>query len=375
MNSEELFQHYPAKRIKPFDGMAITAAVWDEAHEYHRRSQGLHALFSHGAGILSGLEVIASDPPDTSLYILPGIGIDQTGQVIVLPQPVAYDIGHEMEGLFHLVLSYGESSPKAENGSQLEGAPTYIHSEFSISAQVTLTDDPGIELARIRRSSRKSVLLNAKNPIFPDLDEVDLRFRQEVGAPPEVKVAVSYLGDVSDPRHGRGATYLAQNLNHSGKFRISVEDNVVIGPGIVSNTLIYLVGQGDFELSAGAMNGLRNYVRRGNGTLLIESIDDKAEASFMKMLTAKDMKPEPLKPESRLLTRPYYFAAPPPGYQTEGNPRVEAAGGVIFSTNNYGLLWQGERQGRLASREEIRAAVEWGGNIITYAAERRRFGG
>ena len=102
MNIEELLQRYPTKRIKPVDGMAVTSEVWEEAHEYHRQSQGCHALFSHGPGILAGLEVIASDPPDTSVYILPGIAIDPVGQTIVLPQPVAYDIGHEMEGLLYL---------------------------------------------------------------------------------------------------------------------------------------------------------------------------------------------------------------------------------------------------------------------------------
>lgn len=374
MNSEELYQQFPAKRIKPFDGMVITAAVWDEAHEYHRRRHGLHALLSHGAGILTGLEVIASDPADMAVYILPGIAIDPLGQVIVLPQPVAYNVGHELDGLFHLVLSYGESSPKTGNGSQLGDSPAYVYSEFSVSAQVTLSGGPGVELARIRRSSREAVLCNALNPIFPEPDEIDLRFRREVGAPPEVKIAVSYLGDVADPRHGRGAAYLAQNLNQLGHFRVTVEDEVVIGPGVVGNTLLYLVGQGEFDLSESVANGLRNYVQRGKGTLLIESIDKKAETSFMKILAAKDLKPGPLSPGSRLLTRPYFFTAPPAGYSTRAEARVEAAEGVIFSANNYGLLWQGEREGRPASREEIRSAVEWGGNVITYAAERRRFG-
>lgn len=374
MNSEEILQQFPAKRIKPFDGMAITAAVWDEAHDYHRRSAGLHALFSHGAGILTGLEVIASDPADTAVYILPGIAIDPLGQTIILPQPVAYDVGHEMEGLFHLVLSYGESSPKTGSGSQLDGAPTYIHNEFSISAQVTLTGAPGVELARVRRSSRESVLVNAADPVFPALDEIDLRYRREVGASPEVKIATSYLGKVTDPRHGRGAAYMAQTLNHMGHYRVTVEDNATIGPEIVSNTLIYLVGQGDFELSDTVMTGLRNYVQRGKGTLFLESVDKKAEASFMKMLAAKNMKPDPIKVGSRLLTRPYYFAAPPAGYQIETPAGIAIAEGVILSSGNYGLVWQGQRQGQLASREEIRAAVEWAENIITYAAERRRFG-
>ena len=63
MKIEELLQKYPTRRIKPVNGMAVTAEVWEEAHEYHRQSQGLQTVFSRGAGILAGLEVIAGDPP------------------------------------------------------------------------------------------------------------------------------------------------------------------------------------------------------------------------------------------------------------------------------------------------------------------------
>ncbi len=253
MNIEDLLKQYPIRRVKPADGMAVTAAIWEESHEYHRRVQGLHTLFSQGAGILTGLEVIASDPPDTSLYILPGIAIDQIGQTIILPQPVAYDLGHDLDGLLYLMLSYDESNPKADNGSQQEGDPLFVHGEFSIAAQAVLADVPGVELARVRRSNRESILLNAHNPIQPGPDEIDLRFRHEVGAPPEVSIAVSYLGEVADKKHGRGVAHLAQALNHSGNYRLLVEDNVAIGPGIVTNTLIYLVGQGTFELGEGDM--------------------------------------------------------------------------------------------------------------------------
>jgi hypothetical protein len=372
VNIEELLQQYPLKRIKPVDGMAVTAEVWEEAHDYHRRSQGFHSLFSHGPGILTGLDVIASDPPDTSLYILPGIAIDSAGQTIVLPQPVAYDIGHELEGLLYLVLSYGESRPRSDGGSQQEGAPLYVQGEFSIAARTVLPDTPGIELARVRRSGRNSVLLNAENPARPGADEIDLRSRREVGAPREISIAVNYLGDVAEKKHGLGATYLAQTLNYLGRYRVAIEDDVPIGPSIVTNTIVYLVGQGSFELSAGAMNGLRNYVHRGKGTLFIESMGPEAETSFMNFLRAKDMQPEPLPAGHRLLTQPYLFAAPPAGFETQGNPQILFSEGVIFSNYNYGLIWQGERRGRLASREEIRTATEWGTNIIAYALNRRR---
>jgi hypothetical protein len=229
-----------------------------------------------------------------------------------------------------------------------------------------------VELARVWRSSRNATFLNAQNPVQPGPDEIDLRFRREVGAPYEVNLAVSYLGQVKDKKHGRGAGYLAQTLNHLGHYRVSVQDDVALGPGIVGNTLVYLVGQGSFELNPGLMNGLRNYVQRGKGTLFIESLDSAAEEAFADFLKSTELLPAALPPGHRLLTQPYLFAAPPPGFETQEEPKLLETEGVIFSTYNYGLLWQGERRGRKASREEIRAATEWGSNIVTYAVNRQR---
>lgn len=373
MNIDELLQEYPLKRIKPEDGMAVTAKVWEEAHRYHRRTQNLHTLFGHGPGIVTGLEVIASDPPDTSVYILPGLAVDTAGQTILLPQPVSYDVGHEMVGRLFLLLSYGESQIKADNGS--EGTPLYVRSDFSIFAQTTLPNTPYVELGRFNRSKRDEPFRNAQNPVLPGLDEIDLRFRREIGAPPEISIAVSYLGSSANKKHGNGVSYLAQALKYSGQYHIFVEDNVPLGPDIATNTLIYLVGQGNFEVDQEQLNSLRNCVHKGKGTLLIESTNTAAEASFSKLLESMDIRPKPLSPGARLLTWPYLFAVPPPGFETGRTPKILIGEGVIFSTYNYGLLWQGERSGQLASREEIRSAMEWGANIITYALDRRRSSG
>jgi hypothetical protein len=45
--------------------------------------------------------------------------------------------------------------------------------------------------------------------------------------------------------------------------------------------------------------------------------------------------------------------------------------GVILSARDYGCLWQGARRGGPASREEIRAALEWGSNVVAFAVKRR----
>jgi hypothetical protein len=364
------FQHiFPDRRIEPVDGMAVTADIWEQAHAYHRRNLQFHNLLHHGPGIVAGLEVIASDPPDTSVYILPGVAVDPAGQAIVLPQPVAYDIGHEMEGLLYLLLSYGESRPRLDESGE-EGDPLYVHSEFSIAARAVVPNTPSVELARIRRASRQDPFLDAQDPVQPGPNQIDLRFRREIRAPHDVTMGVCYLGNVKARKHGQGASYLAHTLNRSGNYRLFVTDDVPLAPGVETNTLIYLVGEGEFELSSGQVNGLSNYVKRGRGTLFVESVDAAAEATFMNLLASMDMEPAALSPGHRLLIEPHLFVAPPPGFEAEARSEVLVNEGVIFSACNYGLVWQGKTNDGVPSREQIRSAVEWGTNIVAYASHR-----
>ena len=152
-----------------------------------------------------------------------------------------------------------------------------------------------------------------------------------------------------------------------------VEDDAPLAPGIEANTLIYMVGAGAFSLEPGQMNFLNNYVRRGQGTLFLESLDPAAENTFLEILKTIGMTPEPIQQDHTLLKSPFLFALPSDGYETGGRPPVRVHEGLVFSTCNYGRLWQGERRDGMPSREQIRQAMEWGTNIVAYAA-RRHFG-
>jgi hypothetical protein len=374
VNTEELIQTFPTRRISPFEGMAITAEVWADAHEYHRQSQQLYALFSQGPGILVGLQVIASDPPDSSLYILPGIALDSVGRTIVVTEPVAYDLAGT-HGLLHLLLTYGESQPQMEAGQ--EGGPQYVQGEFAVQARPDLPESACVELARIRREDRDTPIMDARNAEHPALDEIDLRYRQETGAVSRdiATIAVCYAGKENHAQHGRGADHLARALRQAG-HRIWLDDNVPLSPGLAPYMLIYLVGQGTFQLGRDEMTALYTYIQ-GGGTVFIESCrrdvnagNPPADVAFAELLTSLGIRPGALPPEHRLLAEPFFFATPPPGYETQGTPRLVASDGVILSTFDYGCLWNGERRGRAASREEIRSALEWGSNIVAYAAGR-----
>ena len=86
MTDNTLANQFPRKYIKPYDGMSITADVWGQAHEEHRQTVFAHTSTLHGAGIITGLDVIANDPPGQVVFITAGAAVDQTGHIIVVPE-------------------------------------------------------------------------------------------------------------------------------------------------------------------------------------------------------------------------------------------------------------------------------------------------
>jgi hypothetical protein len=373
----EYLKSLPTKRIKAVDGMAVTADVWEEAHEYHRQQQQLHARYAHGPGILSGLEVVASDPADTAVYIRPGTAIDAEGHTIVVAEPLSYDVAGAAEGPFYLLLTFAESRPRSENGQVQEGAPLYVHAEFGLEALAQLTDSNTVELARMQRSKRGAIVRDAAAAATPAPDEIDLRFRQVAAGshPKPGSIAVVHAGGTGG-RHGAGAAYLARALRTAGQ-PVWADDNVSLTAGLSGHTLVYLVGHNGFQLSTDEMNALYTYLQ-GGGTILAESCRRDAQAataadhSINDLFASLGLKLDNVATGHDLLVEPNLFAAPPAGYETDGLPIVRAGEGVVFSAADYGCLWQGERRSGAAGRDAIRTAHEWGGNVLAMAAARQR---
>lgn len=379
MNPEDLIRLFSTRRISPFDGMAVTADIWNEAHDYHRQRQRLHALFSHGTGIVTGLEVIASDPADSSVYILPGIALDPLGRTIVIAEPTAYDLS-TADGWLHLTLSYGESRPRPDTSSDSEGGPMYVHAEFGIEAELDAPGANSVELARVWRQDAGYPVSDAQDPEHPGPNEIDLRFRHEIGAAPQkaAAVAVCYAGGDPIEHHGQGADYLVRSLRHSDNLHIWADLGAPITRDLERYAIVYLVGQQEFELSPEEMRAIYDYIQNG-GTLFIESCrreittgNPPADASFAGALKSWGFPLQRLQPGHDLLVQPYLFAAPPSGFETRATPAVLVGNGVIWSTNDYGCLWGGERRDGTPPREQIRTAIEWGTNIIAYALARRQ---
>lgn len=378
MNKEDLLYLLPTQRVKAFDGLAITAEVWELAHEYTRQQIRFHQLLSHGPGVLTGLSVIASIPPDTSVYILPGVAVDNWGRMIILQKPLTFDVGETAEGLIYLLLHYAESQPKAERGRGEEGAPLFIHDEFKVSALPALPETPFVELARLVRESRNAPIRNAADEQQPRINEIDLRFRNTADFPvPEVvRVAMGYLGGLTQEQHGEGIEYVARAMNRHQDYRVIVDFGLPLdSPDLEQYHLVYLAAGGEFDLTRIELNSLYSFITKG-GTLLFESCQRQpngntsaAATAFHDMLASLGLRLGNLPADSSLLRQPYLFSQPPRGFEPEGT--ILVGEGVIYSTYDYGGSWQGQQREGKPSREAIRTAFEWGENLMTQAISRK----
>jgi hypothetical protein len=320
------------------------------------------------------------------VYVLPGIAVDDDGQIVVLSKPRAYNIG-TTQGYLYLLLTGGQSAPRGDSEQQ-EGL-RYVHDEFGIQATPILPSTPYVELARIDRRGRDSTIATAEDVEHPAENEIDLRFRREVGdtSPKVARIAVSYIGDGPTPTHGHGMDYVARMLRRAGTCRTWVDDNVPLEGDLDAYTLVYRVGQAAFQIQREQMNVLYTYLQ-GGGTVFYESCrkgtaggDPPADASFVDMLGSFGMQPlealpAPPTPQTDydLFSEPYLFTAPPDGFETEGSPAMQIGEGVITSKCDYGCLWQGERRSGPAARHEIRTALEWGCNLVSWALRRSTAG-
>jgi hypothetical protein len=371
--TRNILRDYPTKRVMPYDGMAVTAEVWEDALAHTRRLLHYHALLQHGHGIVAGLEVVASDPSDTSVYIRPGAAVSPSGALIVITEPVLQPVGAD-EGMAHLVLVYAESEPAYERSAGGPGDRLWVNSGYYVEVMAELPDGPCVELARVRRSSKTASVYNAGNPLHPGDDEIDMRIRREIGPalPVVAGAGIVHFGNVTCDDTLRGMDALSRSLKRAG-VNLWVDDQVSPAGPLDGFDLLYAVGHGEFQMTADEMTALYHFVQNG-GLLVTESCRreanaEKSDAAFRDMFESMGLTLEEARAGHPLLSEPHLFAAAPEGF--EEAPALLATEGVVFSTADYLSAWQGLRKSGAASREVIRAAHEWGENLVRMAASRR----
>lgn len=358
MKDSEALDLFPKMRVKPFDGMSVTAEVWAKAHDEHRNALGAHNLVAHGSGILMGLEVVANDPPDQFVFISPGAAVDPAGNVIVVPEPVAYDFGGASDGELFLVLGQGEREIGGV-GSEVK----YIQNEFVIAARSSLPKRPTVELARITLSKAGNAVKNAEIPLHPEADMLDLRYRSQlkVSVNQPVSVFVKVLGKEA-PEIMSGWDYLGNASQRELPYKLIVDSSSAIPKDLSGFELVYLAGKGKFKSSDPMVKSLNEYIDQGK-ILLIEALDTEAQESCQELLDKLKLLPIDADKKALLFTEPFLFAEPPTGFS--GN-HVQVWKQVVYSTGAYGLAWAGLAGTGISSRAYIRSAQEWGMNLIRH---------
>jgi len=359
MNINESLIKFPKTRIKPYDGMSVTADVWTQAHEEHRNARHAHDLFFHGAGIVTGLQVTANDPPDHYVFVSPGVALDAEGNIIVLTEPVAYDFGDAVEGELFILLGHGE---REVSGTEKE--TRYLQDEFVIAARPRMPKRPAVELARVRLGHRGNAIKNAAHLLHPDADEIDLRFRVDV-APQSAqidKVAVAFLGQDAPAGVLTGWDYLGREVSKNSTHHLAVDQLPSISADIQNYSLVYLCGNGTFKLDTASLKELKTFLEQGKA-IIVEAFDDLADESFKPLFGGLGVTVKPVAEYDSILKSPFLFNLPPEGYQSN---KVLLGKGLVYSNARYALAWSGKVSGGSGSRSDIRSALEWGVNIIQY---------
>lgn len=364
MKNTDALKLFPKMQLKPFDGMSVTAEVWGQAHEEHRQALNAHNLVAHGSGIITGLEVVANDPPDQYVFISPGVAVDPAGNVIVVPEPVAYDFGSTAEGSLYLLLGKGEQ----EVGG-VGNEAKYLQAEFVIAARSSLPKRPAVELARVTLSKRGKPVKNADNPLHPDLDALDLRFRSQIrpDTPPRVRVLVITLGK-KEPDVVNGWDHLERACRQAAAYELLVDTDFPASNNLDAYDLVYVGGMGNFSPDANQVKALTGYLEQGK-FLVVEALDGGSQESCKDLLKKLKRNPAPLDKKNPLLTAPFLFATPPAGFS--GN-QVEVGNQIVYSAAGYSLAWSGWSASGVSSRSDIRSAHEWGINLIYYCMEKAK---
>jgi hypothetical protein len=358
MKDNNSLKKYPKRQIKPYDGMAITADIWAEAHEEHRQTERAHSLSLHGSGIITGFEVVANDPPDKHVFISPGIAIDTAGNVIELTEPKAYDFGNTAEGPLYLLLGHGEREVGGTNKDI-----RYCQNEVVIAARSTIPKRASVEIARINISDKEEAIKNAENPLHPGMDELDLRFRQAVGPGGKkgIRAALVNLGQ-DNLDEVQGWDFLIQECERTSSYKLILDTNASLSDAILDYQLVILSAIGTFQVSDNEVSDLSEYLEQGN-KLILEALNEDSQASFQELIDQLNRDLEPVDASSILLTKPFLFTSPPEGYN--GN-QVEIDPQVIYTTAGYRSAWAGKKGEEKLSRADIRTAHEWGVNMISY---------
>lgn len=459
----------PLERLYIFDGLLMNRDRWLQTEKYYRQRQNVQFQALHQPGIVYGLGVkvlTGNDIPQGSLdtdelhwiEIEQGLAIDLEGNPIVVKlsqldsaNELKFPIRHELDNLgtvgpppagwkrnmvcVVLNYTYNEKPANQRRSGDPRNPIVTVPERFGIEL---LTHPPragDIELCRIELKHPVHQLANPKDPLNPQPNELDFRFRPHAKLRPQSVVRVAHLdlplpGQADSPimqEKQRGQRQkLAQLIQAIPSLYPTLEGEVNLQPlslkaDILENAydLLYvadgsglpklLQDESDRQLSNTQL--LRRYLESG-GTLLVETpnelnateasaqADPQAQLQTFLASIATKLSPSHLSSQSFQEWRIPSPAADPLGSRPDAKPYSELAWdhplrqvpflfgefpaigtdrpalyyhpcGVIVIRGRLSVGWGLDPAAALLPRNDIRAAQELGINILHFACYRR----
>lgn len=358
MNDSAKIKYYPKRSLKAYDGMSVTADIWEMSHNEHREEMRAHILSMHKPGIICGLEIHANDPADHYVFITPGAAVDELGRVIVVDQTIAYDFGDEGAGTYMLLLGYAEHEKEIT-----ETKVKVMQHEYIIAARQSLPKQPVVELARVTISSKGASIHDAADPYQPKSDELDLRYREgNSEIKDQIRVAlVTYPSD--NQQVYLGWRVMIQEMEQLLNINLIVDMLPDLDERINAYDMVYIGAAETFHPSATQSALLKNYYNNGKG-ILMEGLDTEGAKTLKEL--ADLFKVAPANPEKAgFFKNPFFFRIPPE--QISGK-HLFCGNKCILCNDPITSPWRGELGDELLHRDEIRTNLEWGANLVIYCA-------
>ena len=397
----------PLERLHIYDSLMMNAQRWLLAHEYHRRRQNVQYQSLNQPGIVCGLGVRLIDAPAEApakfrdrrwLEIQPGIAIDLEGNPIIVDRSINREFRLATETptagtlTVYLVVSYVEpQNPEHRQDSEL------IREWFRIDEKTTPPNATEVELCRIKLQPGTIQLEKPTDVLFPEANQLDLRYRTQAKARPQAVVRVAQLtySDFEDerllsdefddsvaPMYWRrtweNLSYLMQSvaaLYPALQGATQVEQETLQAKKAAPDyDLLYLTDWQVLNLDEEELDTLSQYLEAG-GIILVEAPTDSADLveSLQTLITQELDTPlkawEELSRNHPLRTQPFLFAALP--IINQQPLQLWHGGGIMLIMGELSAAWGLDEELSLP-RSDIRTAQELGINILHFAWHRRQ---
>jgi len=369
----------PLHRLNVHDNLTINADRWSFAHGYHRQRHSLQYQSLAQPGIVYGLGVKVIAPPAESrfkdsrwLEVQPGMAIDSQGNFIIVSAEhdrtyrLAVPAPQQTPITVYLIVKYVDP-----DGLELSEQRERVPEQFRLD-ETTQRPNPNlgeIELCRIHLALGEVQLQMPAQPMQPSTAQPNLLHRL-----PAKMRSLSYLRvALLTPQPNRtfqNFNWLTESLSALyPSLQCTVEplnDFTALG----QYGLVYVQPRQLSALGRLGREALQQYVAAG-GNLLFEAAGDEqlSREAIAQLWPQKAL--QPINADHALKTQPFLFGQLP--VVNEEEIKLLYCDGLLLLSERLSERWSVEdSQDVPVSREAIRAAHEFGINLLKFAWQRRQ---